>query len=139
MFTNWGSKLILGRRCLNGSARFLYTFSNWWYKALTMPNASHIIEVVFEGTLLITGFIYLIHWDSGRKLTNRQILYLFAVVFGICLVADILSSVVPTYAILIACSTPLLLRPLRTLLNSKPASQVKMFARKPSELPEKSE
>jgi hypothetical protein len=105
-----------------------------------MPNASHIIEVVFEGALLITGFFYLIHWDSGRTLTNRQILYLFAMVFGICLVADLVSSIVPTYVFLIGCSTPLLLRSLRTLLNSKPASQVKMMsAGKSSELPERSE
>ncbi len=105
-----------------------------------MQNATHLIEVVFEGAILIAGFLYLVYWMGGRKLTNGQILYLFALAFGICLVGDILSSIVPTYVILIVCVAPsLLLRPLRTLLNSKPASQVKkVLARKRSALPEKS-
>ena len=102
-----------------------------------MQNATHLIEVAFEGAIIIAGFFYLVYWMGGRKLTNGQILYLFALAFGICLVGDILSSIVPTYVVIIGCLTPSLLRPLRALLKSKPASKVKlMFARKPSELPD---
>lgn len=109
-------------------------------KAVTMQNVSHIIQLVFEGSILVAGLLYLACWMGGRKLTNGQVLFLFAIGFGGLLLLNLLSSIVPTYVFLIVCSTPLLLRPLTKLLNSKPASQVKlMFARKPSELPEKSE
>ena len=105
-----------------------------------MQNAAHMIEVVFESALLITGFFYLVYWMGGRKLTNRQILFFFAISFAAFPLLNLLSSIVPTYVFLIVCSTPWLLRLSRKLLKSKPASQVKMmFARKPSELPERSE
>lgn len=104
-----------------------------------MQDAAHIIEVGFEGAFLVAGLIYLACWMGGRKLTNRQILFLWAISFAGLLLLDLLSSIVPTYVLLIGGSTPLLLRPLRTLLNSKPASYIKsLFIRKPSELPEKS-
>ena len=105
-----------------------------------MQNAAHIIEVVFESALLLTGLYYLVYWMGGRKLTNRQTLFLFAIIFAALPLLNLLSSIVPTYVFLIVCSTPWLLRLSRKLLKSKPASHVKvMFARKPSELPERSE
>lgn len=105
-----------------------------------MQNATHNIEVVFEAALLFAGLLYLACWMGGRKLTNRQLLFLFVIGFAGFLLLDLLSLVIPTYVLIIGCLTPWLLRPLRTVLNCKPASQVKlMFARKPSELPEKSE
>ena len=105
-----------------------------------MQNAAHIIEVVFEGALLLAALFCLVHWTGGRKLTNGLVLFLFAIGFAGLLLLNVLSSIVPTYLFLIGCSTPLLLRSLKTLLNSKTTSQVKfMFARKPPELPEKSE
>jgi hypothetical protein len=107
-------------------------------KAVQMQNVSHIIELAFEGSMLVAGLFYLASWMGGRKLTNSQVLFLFAIGFGGLLLMDVLSSIVPYYVFLIVCWTPLLLRQLT--LNSKPASQVKlMFARKPSKLPEKSE
>ena len=105
-----------------------------------MQNAAHIIEVVFEGALLLTALFCLVHWTGGRKLTNGLVLFLFAIGLAGLLLLNLLSSIVPTYVFLVACLTPLLLSSLRTLLNSKTASQVKlMFARKRPELPEKSE
>ena len=105
-----------------------------------MENATHIIQVVFEGALLLTGIFYVLFWMGGHKLTNRQALSLFAIGFGVLLGLDLLRSILPSYMFLIVLSTPLLVKPLRVLLNSKPASQVKsLFARKPSELPETSD
>lgn len=104
-----------------------------------MENATHIIQVAFEGALFLTGIFYVLFWMGGHKLKNRQALGLFAIGFAVLLVLDLVRSFLPSYILLIVCSTPLLVRPLRALL-SKPASRVKLlFARKPSELPEKSE
>src|SRR5829696_7002763 len=101
-----------------------------------MQNAAHIIQMQFEGALLLTGLFSLVCWMGGRKLTNRHLLFLFAISFAGLLLLNLLSSIVPSYVLFIGCSMPLLFRPLRKLLKSKPASQVKlMFARKPLKLP----
>ena len=104
-----------------------------------MENVTHIIQAPFEGALLLTGIFYVLFWMGGHKLKNRQALGLFAIGFAVLLGLNGLRTILPGYLFLILCSTPLLVRPLRALL-SKPASRVKLlFARKPSELPEKSE
>ena len=72
-----------------------------------MPNAPHILEVVFEGAILGTGLFYLASWMGGSKLTNVQILFLFAIGFAVLLVLSLFSSIVPTFLLAIACSTPL--------------------------------
>lgn len=103
-----------------------------------MQNATHFFKVVFEGAAFVAGFSYLVAWMSGRKLTNGQVLFLFGIGFAVFLQLNLLSSIVSTNVFLIICSTPLLLSLSRTLLNSKPASQVKlMFARKLLKLPDK--
>ena len=104
-----------------------------------MHDAAYIQEL-FEASALVAGLLCLAVWMGGRKLTNAQFLFIFAIGFAAFPLLNILRSIVPTYVFLIVCSTPLLLRPLRTLLNSKPASQVKlMFARKVVKLAGKSE
>jgi len=110
-------KLIFGQKC---SLPFLYTLSNRWYKALTMQNAVHILEVVFEASALFAGLFYLVCWMGGRRPTNRQVFLVFAISFAVVLPLNLLSSIVPTYVILIVAATTWLLKPLRTLLNSKP-------------------
>lgn len=77
--------------------------------ARAMQNA-HVLEVVFEGAILVAGLLYLFYWMAGRKLTNRQALLLFVFGFAGILVLNLLSSILPSYALLIVCSTPLLLR-----------------------------
>ena len=105
-----------------------------------MQNATHVIQEVFDGALLLTGFFYMVYWMSGRKLTNIQSLILFAIGFAGLLGLNRLRSLVPSDVFLLVCLTPLWLRAFTKLLNSKPASQIKLlFARKPSALREKSE
>ena len=58
-----------------GSAHFFYTFSNWWYKALTMQNVAHMLQEEFEAALLVTGLFSLVCWMVGRKLTNSLLLF----------------------------------------------------------------
>jgi len=101
-----------------------------------MQNLAHNFAVVFEQALFFTGLLYLVSWMGGRKLTNSEVLFLF----GMGFLLSLLSPIVPTYVFWIVLTTPWLLRLLRRTLNTKPASQVKiLLARKPSELPEKSE
>jgi hypothetical protein len=86
-------------------------------KAVTMQGVSHILQLVFEASILVAGLLYLACWMGGRKLTNGQALFLFAIGFGGILLLNLLSSIVPTHVFLIVCSTPLLLRPLTKLLK----------------------
>jgi len=125
----------------NSVAPFFFILSQiGGIRALTMQNATHIAELVFEASALLTGFVYLACWSGGRKLTNRQALLVFAISFPVVLALNLLSSIVPTYVFLVVAASTWLLKPLRTLLNSKPASKIKvMFARKPSALPGKSD
>jgi hypothetical protein len=106
----------------------------------SMQDAVYILERSFETSLYITGFIYIFLWIDGRKPTNGQTLFAFGVSCAIAFFLTILNSIFSTYILLIGCSTLLLLRQLRTLLNAKPSSQAKFDVyRKPSELPAKSE
>lgn len=104
-----------------------------------MQNLPHILEQVFELSILFAVLLYLGFWMEGRKLTNRQVFFLSATTFAGLLLLNLLEVIVPTYALLIF-GLPLLFSPLRTLLNSKPASRVKsMFGRKPPELAQKAD
>ena len=100
-----------------------------------MQNIPHIVEVAFEAAALFVGFAYLVLWDSGRKLTNRQALFVFAISLAVMLPLTIM----PTWVVLLLIAASWSLKPLKKLLNSKLASQIKMLARKPSALPEKSD
>src|SRR5690349_2436475 len=79
-----------------------------------MHNAAYI-QMQFEAALLLTGFFSLISWMHGDKLTNRKLLFRFAISFAGLLLINSLSSIVPSYILLIGCFTPLLLRTLRKL------------------------
>ena len=72
-----------------------------------MQNGSHILEVAFEGAFLMTGLLYLAYWMYGRKLTNGQFHFLFAIGFAVTLLLNLFT--VPTYVFLILCWTPSLL------------------------------
>lgn len=69
-----------------------------------MQNSSHLIEVVFEGALLVCGFFYLVCWMDGRKLGTGQALFLF-VIAGLLLL-DLLVSLLPGYIVVIGWLMP---------------------------------
>lgn len=71
-----------------------------------MENATHTIQVAFEGALLLTGIFYILFWMGGHKLKNRQALGLFAIGFAVLLGLDVLRSFLPGYLFLIVCATP---------------------------------
>jgi hypothetical protein len=71
-----------------------------------MQNAVHIIQMAFEGSLVITGLLYLACWTGGRKFTNRQVLSFFAFGFALFLLLNLLNSIVPIYVLLLLCLTP---------------------------------
>ena len=104
-----------------------------------MQDLTHLFQTVFESALFMAGLFYVLLWMMGHKCTTRGALFLFAFCFAAYLVFNLLSPIVPTYVFLIVCLTPsLLTRSVRALKDSKLASQIKlMFARKPSQLPEK--
>ena len=104
-----------------------------------MQNASHTLEVVFEGAILVAGLFYLVPLDGWTQTHERSSRFSLRHWFRRTLPTEPpLARLCPVMSLLIACSTPLVLRSLRALLNSKPASRIKlMFAQKPSELPEK--
>ena len=83
-----------------------------------MENAPHIVEVVFEASALVVGFAYFALWCGGRKLTNRHALFLFAISLAVIPPLTLL----PTYVVLLVIAASWSLRPLKMLLNSKPAS-----------------
>jgi hypothetical protein len=106
-----------------------------------MQNATHIIEVGFEGALVITVFFYVVSWIAGRKLTNGQIFFLFAIGFAGLLLLDLLRPIVPDYVAIIVCLATWLLSSMRSKLlkrrhsSSKPAFSSQLTdARKPNDL-----
>jgi hypothetical protein len=69
-----------------------------------MQNATHLLEVVFESSVLVTLFLSLAIWMGGRKPTNREMLFLFAFGFGIGLLCQfLLTSTLYLYVFLIGC------------------------------------
>jgi hypothetical protein len=91
-----------------------------------MQNATHLLEVVFETSVLLALLFSLGFWMGGRKPTNGQMLSLFAFFFAICLLTRILlTSTLSIYPFLIGYvmlklfpSLKRVFKP-RTLLNSK--------------------
>jgi hypothetical protein len=81
-----------------------------------MQNATHIIEVEFEGALFITVLIYIVGSMGGRKPTNRQIFFLFATGFAVLLLLNLLTPIVSSYVSVIVCLAPSLLSSIRSKL-----------------------
>ena len=75
-----------------------------------------LIEKLFESALLVTGFIYLTYWMSGRKLKNREVLFLFAMGLGMALLLNLLMLILPFYVVIILSFTPLLFSNLKRFL-----------------------
>jgi glucose-6-phosphate-specific signal transduction histidine kinase len=104
-----------------------------------MQDIPHIVEVAFQASALMVGIAYAALWGSGRKLTNRQALFAFAIGFALMLSLNLLSSIMPTWWLLVLVAASWSVKPLKKLLT-KPASQNKMIpVRKPSALPERSD
>jgi len=90
-----------------------------------MQNATHLLEVVFETSVLLALLFSLAFWMGGRKPTNRQMLSLFAFCFAIGLLTQfVLTSTLSIYVFLsgfvilkLFPSLKRVSRP-RTLLNS---------------------
>lgn len=84
-----------------------------------MQEASHILEDGFEIAILLAGFVYLCTWMAGNKLTNRQILSVFAIGFVGSLLLNLFSPS-STYVVFIAMTAPSAIRLLKRKLSLKP-------------------
>lgn len=82
-----------------------------------MQDAVHIIQMAFEGSLLVTGLLYLACWDGGRKLTNRQALSIFAFCFALFPLINLLSSIGPIYVLVLLSLTPSLVSAVKRLFK----------------------
>ncbi len=96
-----------------------------------MQEATHILEMAFETSILVGGLFYLSTWIGGRKLTNGQTLLVFAFSLGVFFLLNFFSSAslnlfssASVYVVFTALALPAFVRRLwRTRsLNSKPLS-----------------
>lgn len=58
-----------------------------------MQITSHLLEMMFETSILLTVLFSLASWLGGRRLTNRQMLSVFAFSLAIGLVIHLLVGV----------------------------------------------